>query len=72
MPDNAERILRGEACIAHWKEQAGESILGELGDEDAVDLITDALHFAVSRGWDIAAIIRMARTNLEAELKGED
>lgn len=71
MAKNAERQRRGEACIRHWKWCAGENQTMELGDEDAVDLVTDIFHYCKVRGFDIEAVVRMARLNCEAEVADE-
>lgn len=67
MGDNITRQNRGEESIRYWKDLAGEDQHVELGDEDVIDLITDALHFASSRSMDVEAILRMAKFNHEAE-----
>lgn len=67
---NHHRQGLGELCIRHRKELVGNASV-ELHDEDVVDLVTDAMHFAVSKGMDLDAIIRMAKGNLLAELRGE-
>jgi hypothetical protein len=66
MASNAERQRRGEACVRHWKWCAGE-VQTVLGEEDVVDLVTDALHYASIRSFDLNAILAMARVNQEAE-----
>jgi hypothetical protein len=71
MPTNAERQRRGEACIRHWKWCAGEAPNTELGEEDAVDLVTDIFHYCAVRGFDIDAMVRMAKGNCEAEIREE-
>jgi len=43
----------------------------ESGTEhtDAVDLITDVMHYAHQRGWDTDEILRSAQLHFEAELE---
>lgn len=71
MADNAERQRRGEACIRHWKWCAGEAQSAELGEEDAVDLVTDIFHYCAIRGFDIEAMMRMAKSHVQVEIEEE-
>lgn len=70
-PTNQERQGRGEACIRHWKECAGENPDMPLGEEDVVDVITDLFHFIAANKLKPTPILHMAKLNFEAEKRGE-
>jgi len=66
--NNQSRSARVDKTLEFYvRKQLGESYNPDGMEEDLVDLLTDTMHFAAAKEIDFESILRMARSNFEAE-----
>lgn len=66
--NQAEGLAGAETALRSLDRYSGDR--SEIYDDDIIDLITDLLHFADSKGWSAAKIIILAENHFYAERDG--
>jgi hypothetical protein len=65
--DNERRIRNGRRAFKAYCDQRNLPAVERREEYTATDLITDVLHFARHKGWDIETILRQSQDHAEQE-----